>query len=74
MVPAAACMCADFETGEEHAFDLRCGEESNLLSFGATDDRIVMRSTAAPTTAVSATTACRSSTPTAMAPTPMTDS
>ena len=32
----------ELETGEEHTFDPRSGEESNLLSFGATDDRIVM--------------------------------
>jgi hypothetical protein len=32
----------DLETGEEHAFDPRSGEKCNLLSFGATDDRIVM--------------------------------
>ena len=30
------------ETGDEHAFDPRSGEKCNLLSFGATDDRIVM--------------------------------
>ncbi|HEY0773176.1 MAG TPA: hypothetical protein VGD51_03775 [Nocardioidaceae bacterium] len=32
----------DLETGEEHAFDPRSGAKCNLLSFGATDDRIVM--------------------------------
>ena len=32
----------DLETGEEHAFDPQSGEKCNLLSFGATDDRIVM--------------------------------
>lgn len=32
----------DLETGEEHAFDPGSGEKCNLLSFGATDDRIVM--------------------------------
>jgi hypothetical protein len=32
----------DLETGEEHAFDPDSGEKCNLLSFGATDDRIVM--------------------------------
>jgi hypothetical protein len=32
----------DLGTGEEHAFDPRSGEKCNLLSFGATDDRIVM--------------------------------
>ena len=32
----------DLETGEEHSFDPRSGEKCNLLSFGATDDRIVM--------------------------------
>ncbi len=32
----------DLETGEEHSFDPRSGERCNLLSFGATDDRIVM--------------------------------
>ena len=32
----------DLDTGEEHAFDPRSGEKCNLLSFGATDDRIVM--------------------------------
>jgi len=32
----------DLETGEEHAFDPRSGEKCNLLSFGATDDRVVM--------------------------------
>ena len=30
------------ETGDEQAFDPRSGEKCNLLSFGATDDRIVM--------------------------------
>ena len=34
----------DLETGEERAFAPRSGEESNLLSLGATDDRIVMGS------------------------------
>jgi hypothetical protein len=32
----------DLTTGEEHAFDPDAGEKCNLLSFGATDDRIVM--------------------------------
>ncbi|HET6562135.1 MAG TPA: hypothetical protein VFG72_09690 [Marmoricola sp.] len=32
----------DLGTGEEHAFDPHSGEKCNLLSFGATDDRIVM--------------------------------
>ena len=32
----------DLSTGEEHAFDPRTGERCNLLSFGATDDRVVM--------------------------------
>jgi hypothetical protein len=32
----------DLETGKEHAFDPRSGEKCNLLSFGASDDRIVM--------------------------------
>ncbi|QNN53743.1 hypothetical protein [Nocardioides mesophilus] len=32
----------DLETGAEHAFDPRSGNKCNLLSFGATDDRIVM--------------------------------
>lgn len=32
----------NLETGEEHAFDPRSGENCNLLSFGAMDDRIVM--------------------------------
>ncbi len=32
----------NLETGEEHAFDPHSGEKCNLLSFGATDDRIVM--------------------------------
>ncbi len=32
----------DLETGEEHAFDPGSGEKCNLLSFGATDDKIVM--------------------------------
>jgi hypothetical protein len=32
----------DLDTGEEHAFDPRSGEKCNLLSFGATENRIVM--------------------------------
>ena len=32
----------DLATGEEHSFDPHAGERCNLLSFGATDDRIVM--------------------------------
>jgi len=32
----------DLTTGEEHAFDPHTGEKCNLLSFGATDERIVM--------------------------------
>ena len=32
----------DLATGEEHAFDPRSGERCNLLSFGATDDRVVL--------------------------------
>jgi hypothetical protein len=32
----------DLETGEERSFDPGSGEKCNLLSFGATDDRIVM--------------------------------
>ena len=32
----------DLESGEEHAFDPGSGEKCNLLSFGATDDKIVM--------------------------------
>lgn len=32
----------DLDTGEEHAFDPDSGEKCNLLSFGATDDRVVM--------------------------------
>ncbi|HSE10638.1 MAG TPA: hypothetical protein VLB29_18385, partial [Nocardioidaceae bacterium] len=32
----------DLETGEESSFDPRSGEKCNLLSFGATDERIVM--------------------------------
>jgi hypothetical protein len=32
----------DLETGEEHSFDPRSGDKCNLLSFGATDQRIVM--------------------------------
>ncbi len=32
----------DLETGDEHAFDPHSGEKCNLLSFGATDERIVM--------------------------------
>jgi hypothetical protein len=32
----------DLASGEEHAFDPRAGERCNLLSFGATDDRVVM--------------------------------
>ncbi len=32
----------DLETGAEHAFDPHSGQKCNLLSFGATDDRILM--------------------------------
>ncbi|MFC5729506.1 MULTISPECIES: hypothetical protein [Nocardioides] len=32
----------NLRTGAEHAFDPESGEKCNLLSFGATDDRIVM--------------------------------
>lgn len=32
----------DLETGKEQAFNPRSGEQCNLLSFGATNDRIVM--------------------------------
>jgi hypothetical protein len=32
----------DVETGEEHSFDPHAGERCNLLSFGATEDRIVL--------------------------------
>ena len=32
----------NLDTGAEHAFDPRSGEKCNLLSFGATDDRIVL--------------------------------
>jgi hypothetical protein len=32
----------DLESGEEHSFDPRSGERCNLLSFGATDERVVM--------------------------------
>lgn len=32
----------DLATGKEHSFDPRAGERCNLLSFGATDDRIMM--------------------------------
>jgi hypothetical protein len=32
----------DLATGEEHSFDPRTGEKCNVLSFGATDDRVVM--------------------------------
>lgn len=32
----------DLRTGAEHAFDPESGERCNLLSFGATEDRIVM--------------------------------
>ena len=32
----------DLATGEEHSFDPRSGERCNLLSFGATDDRVVL--------------------------------
>lgn len=32
----------NLETGEVHSFDPRSGEKCNLLSFGATGDRIVM--------------------------------
>ena len=32
----------DLATGEEHSFDPHAGEKCNLLSFGATGDRVVM--------------------------------
>ena len=32
----------DLSTGEEHSFDPQAGDKCNLLSFGATDDRVVM--------------------------------
>lgn len=32
----------DLATGEEHSFDAHAGERCNLLSFGATDDHIMM--------------------------------
>ncbi|MCB0896211.1 MAG: hypothetical protein H6529_07600 [Nocardioides sp.] len=32
----------DLSSGEEHSFDPHAGDRCNLLSFGATDDRIVM--------------------------------
>jgi hypothetical protein len=32
----------NLSTGEEHAFDPDSGERCNLLSFGATDDRVVL--------------------------------
>ena len=32
----------DLSSGEEHAFDPHAGEKCNLLSFGATDDRVVL--------------------------------
>ena len=32
----------DLATGDEHSFDPHTGERCNLLSFGATDDRVVM--------------------------------
>ncbi len=32
----------DLATGEEHAFDPDTGERCNLLTFGATDDRVVL--------------------------------
>ena len=32
----------DLSTGEEHSFDPHAGDKCNLLSFGATDDRVVM--------------------------------
>ncbi len=32
----------DLATGNEHSFDPHAGEKCNLLSFGATDDRVVM--------------------------------
>jgi hypothetical protein len=32
----------NLETGEEHGFDPHSGEKCNLLTFGATDERIVM--------------------------------
>ena len=32
----------DLETGDEHSFDPRSGEKCNLLSFGATGERIMM--------------------------------
>lgn len=32
----------DLATGDEHSFDPHTGEKCNLLSFGATDDRVLM--------------------------------
>lgn len=32
----------DLETGEEHSFDPHSGEKCNLLSFGATEERVVL--------------------------------
>jgi hypothetical protein len=32
----------DLSTGEEHSFDPHAGERCNLLSFGATDDRVML--------------------------------
>ncbi len=32
----------DLSTGKEHSFDPHAGERCNLLSFGATDDRVVL--------------------------------
>ena len=32
----------DLATGEEHSFDPHTGERCNLLSFGATDDRVML--------------------------------
>jgi hypothetical protein len=32
----------DLATGEEHAFDPHTGERCNLLSFGATDERVML--------------------------------
>jgi hypothetical protein len=32
----------DLSTGEEHSFDPHTGERCNLLTFGATDDRVLL--------------------------------
>ena len=48
----------DLEPGEEHSFDPHSDERCNLLSFGATDERVVRGSTAA-STARPGTTGCR---------------